>query len=135
MRAALILVFSFAALIQFAISQWRAMWITTAEQPLSEFFTTTTGIADDEIRAEHFDFLTHTSKQLGASARQRNLWLKEVQIYYRTIRAFDQICKKQLPIFSRWANLELVACSRYAAAILDQRLSSNLAFASEFRRS
>lgn len=135
MLAALILVFSAAALVQFAVSQWRATWITIAEQPLSEFFTSTTGIGGDEIRAEHFDFLTDTSQQLGASTRQGNLWLKEVQIYYRTIRTFDQLCQKQLPLFSAWANRELVACSRYAAAILDQRLSSNLAFASEFRRS
>jgi hypothetical protein len=134
MIAALILVFSVAALVQFATSQWRAMWITIAEQPLSELFTSTTGIARDKIRAEHFDFLTHTSKQLGASAKQSNLWLKEVQIYYRTIRAFDQICKKQVPTFSAWADRELATCSRFAAAILDQRLSSNLAFASEIHR-
>jgi hypothetical protein len=134
MIAALIFVFSVAALVQFAVSQWRATWITIAEQPLSEFFAATTGIGRDEIRAEHFDFLTQISKQLGASAKQSNLWLKEVQLYYRTIRAFDQICKKQLPIISAWADQELMACSRYAAAILDQRLSSNLAFASELHR-
>jgi hypothetical protein len=132
--AALIFVFSVAALIQFALSQWRAMWITIAEQPLSPFFTASTGIAGDDVRPEHFDFLTHTSKQLGASAKQRNLWLKEVQIYYRTVRALDQIFKKHLPFFSTWANHELAVCSRYAAVIVDQRLSSNLAFASEIHR-
>jgi hypothetical protein len=134
MFAALIFVFSVAALIQFALSQWRAMWITIAAQPLSPFFTTSTGLAGDDIRPEHFDFLTHTSKQLGASAKQKNLWLREVQIYYRTIRALNQVLEKHLPFFSTWANHELVACSRYAAAILDQRLSSNLAFASEIHR-
>ena len=135
MIAALILVFSVTALLQFALSQWRAMWITIAEQPLSDIFTASTGIAGDEIRADHFDFLTQTSEQLGASPKQRNLWLKEVQIYYRAIRTLNQIFEKHLPFFSAWANRELVACSRYAAAIVDQRMSSNLAFASEIHRS
>ena len=77
MIAALIVVLSVAALIQFAHSQWRAMWITIAEQPLSEFFTATTGISGDQIRADHFDFLTRTSEQLGSSAKQSNLWVKK----------------------------------------------------------
>jgi hypothetical protein len=131
MIAVFIVVLSLAALIQFAHAQWRAMWITIAEQPLSEFFTTTTGISSDQIRADHFDFLTRTFEQLGSSAKQSNLWLKEVGIYYRSIRALNGLCEKQLPIFAAWANQELVACSRYAAATLDQRLSSHLAFASE----
>ena len=38
MIAAFIVVLSIAALMQFAVAQWRAMWITIAEQPLSEFF-------------------------------------------------------------------------------------------------
>ena len=134
MIAAFIVVLSVAALLQFAIAQWRAMWITIAQQPLSEYFTTATGIAGDEIRAEHFDLLTRISEQVGASGKQSNLWLKEVRIYYRTIRALNQFCEKQFPAFAAWANHELVACSLYAAATLDQRLSSHLAFASEVDR-
>jgi hypothetical protein len=131
MIAAFIVVLSLAALIQFAVSQWRAMWITIAEQPLSEFFTATTGIARDEIRADHFDFLTQTFEQLCASGMQRNLWLKEVGIYYRSIRTLNEFCKKQFPAFAALADRELVACSRYAAATLDHRLNSHLAFATE----
>ncbi|MGB7750601.1 MAG: hypothetical protein WCF88_03540 [Candidatus Acidiferrales bacterium] len=135
MIAAFIVVLSVAALLQFAISQWRAMWLTIAEQPLSEYFTTATGIAGDGIRADHFDLLTRISEQVGASGKQSNLWLREVRIYYRTIRALNRSCEKQFPGFAAWANRELVACSLYAAATLDQRLSSHLAFASEADRS
>jgi hypothetical protein len=131
MIAAFIVVLSIAALVQFAVAQWRAMWITVAEQPLSAFFTATTGIAIDQIGADHFDFLTRAFEQLGASGKRSNLWLKEVRVYYRTIRALKQFCEKQFPALAAWANHELVACSRYAAATLDQRLSSHLAFASE----
>ena len=134
MIAAFIVVLSIAALMQFAVAQWRAMWITIAEQPLSEFFTATTGIAGDEIRAEHFDFLIRTREQLGASGNHSNLWVKEVRIYYCTIRALKQLCEEQFPALGAWANHELIACSLYAAATLDQRLSSQLAFASETSR-
>jgi hypothetical protein len=134
MIAAFIVVLSIAALIQFAVAQWRAMWITVAEQPLSAFFTATTGVAIDQIGADHFDFLTRTFEQLGASGKQSNLWLKEVRVYYRTIRALKQFCEKQFPAFAAWANQELLACSLYAAATLDQRLSSHLAFASDVDR-
>jgi len=127
-------VLSVAALLQFAISQWRVMWITIAQQPLSEYFTTATSIAGDEIRAEHFDLLTRISEQVGASGKHRNLWLKEVRIYYRTIRALNRFCEKRFPAFAAWASHELVACLLYAAATLDQRLSSHLAFASEVDR-
>jgi hypothetical protein len=68
---------------------------------------------------------------VGASGKQSNLWLKEVRIYYRTIRALNQFCEKQFPALAAWANHELVACSLFAAATLDQRLSSQLASASE----
>ena len=134
MIAAFIVVLSLAALGQFAVARWRTMWITFAEQPLSEFFTAATGIAVDEIRAEHFDFLIRTSEQLGASGNQSNLWAKEVRIYYRAIRALKQFCELQFPTLGAWANRELVVCSQYAAAALDQRLSSHLAFASETGR-
>jgi hypothetical protein len=134
MIAAFIVVLSVAGLIQFALAQWRAMWITIAEQPLSAFFTATTGIAVDQIGADHFDLLTRTSDQLGPSGTQSSLWLKEVRVYYRTIRALKQFCEKQFPAFAAWTNHELIACSLYAAATLDQRLSSHLAFAPEVNR-
>ena len=134
MIAAFIVVLSVAALIQFAVTQWRAMWTTIAEQPLSALFTATTGIAVDQIGADHFDFLTRTSEQLSASGKQSSLWLKEVRVYYRTIRTLKQFCEKQFPAFAARANRELVVCSLYAAATLDQRLSSHLAFASDVDR-
>jgi hypothetical protein len=74
-----------------------------------------------------------TSEQLFPSAQERNLWLREVGIYYRLIRALDKICAKQISGLSDWAKSELVACSRYAAAVLDQRLNSSFACASEVR--
>ena len=77
---------------------------------------------DLDIRAIGF---FHKTKQFVAE-RGRNV--------LRSIRALNGLCEKQLPIFAALANQELLACSRYAAATLDQRLSSHLAFASETDR-
>jgi len=44
MTAVLILAFSVLALVQFAISQWRMIWLTTANQPISDSLHAATGI-------------------------------------------------------------------------------------------
>jgi hypothetical protein len=133
MIAALILVMSVVALLQFAIAQWRSMWMTVAAQPLSEYVQAATGVSDAAISGKDFDLFVRTSEQLSPSAEEGSLWLREVGIYYRVIRAFDAICAKQISSFSGWAKDELAACSRYAAAVLDQRLNSSFACASEVR--
>jgi len=133
MIAALILVMSVGALAQFAIAQWRSMWLTVAAQPLSEYVQAATGISDAAISENDFDLLVRTSEQLSPSTQEGSLWLREVGIYYRVIRALDAICAKQMSSFSGWAKSELVACSRYAAAVLDQRLNASFACALEVR--
>jgi len=133
MIAALIFVLSVVALAQFAVAQWRSMWMTVATQPLSDYVQAATGIADAAISANDFDLLVRTSEQLSPASQERNLWLREVRIYYRAIRALDAICTKRFAGVSRWAKSELVSCSRYAAAVLDHRLNSSFACASEVR--
>ncbi|MGH9712250.1 MAG: hypothetical protein ACRD5M_03015 [Candidatus Acidiferrales bacterium] len=133
MIAALILVMSMVALAQFAVAQWRSMWMTIAAQPLSGHLQAATGIAEEAIGANDFDLLVRTSEQVCPSNEGRSVWLREVGIYYDVIRALDGLCGKQVAGLSNWAQTELTACSRYAAAVLDQRLNSNFAFASEVR--
>ena len=133
MVAAFILVMSVAALAQFAILQWRSMWITVAAQPLSNSFQGATGIAGAAVGAEDFDYLVKTSEQLCPGPQQSNLWLNEVRMYYRGLRAMHQFCAVSAPSLANWAKRELTACSRYAAAILDQRLNASLEFAAEAR--
>jgi len=131
MIAICILVLSVAALIEFAVSQWRSMWLTVASQPLSDCLVTATGISPDAITADHFEFLLHSNEQLCPSAKQGNRWLKEVKVYYRAVRALNALCEKSIPGLSSWAKNELVSCSKFVAAVLDQRLNDNLAYAPE----
>lgn len=130
MIAALILVMSVVALIQFAISQWKSVWIVASEQPLSSCLEAATGIAANAIAAGDFDRLCQASEQLPASPMERNSWLREVRIYYRTLSVLSGSLEMVIPALAAWARKESLACARYAAVVLDQRLNSRLAYAS-----
>jgi hypothetical protein len=129
MIAVFILALSMLALAEFAISQWRSMWILVSAQPLSSSLQAATGISAESITADHFSLLAQTTEQLCPSREEGNLWLREVGVYYRIVRFLD----KHVPSLSSWSKDELLACSRYAAVVLDQRLNANLAYASEVR--
>lgn len=131
MIAICILVLSVAALIEFAVSQWRSMWLTVASQPLSECLQAATGISADAITANDFDLLLRSNAELCPGVYQGNRWLKEVKIYYGIVRALDAACEKSVPGISSWAKNELVSCSKFVAAVLDQRLNDNLDLASQ----
>ncbi|HKW89349.1 MAG TPA: hypothetical protein VJN21_11400 [Candidatus Acidoferrales bacterium] len=129
MAAAFILVMSVVALVQFAISQWRSMWIVVAEQPLSNRFETATGIAANSIVPEDFNILARAWEQLPAAPHERNPWLREVRIYYKTLCALSKSCERRFPSLAGRARRETVVCAKYMAAVLDQRLNAHLAYA------
>ena len=133
MIALLILAVSVTALAQFAVCQWRSMWISVAAQPLSEYLQAAVGLAPNQIQSRHFELLARTSEQMCPDTQKQNVWLREVRIYFQIVEALDRLCKKHLPALSEWADTELIACAHYAAAVLDERLNANLAFASETR--
>ncbi len=130
MIAVCILVLSVAALIEFAVSQWRSMWLTVAAQPLSDCVQTATGISADTITENDFALLLRATEKLCAGPQERNHWVQEVKVYYRIVRAIEGASAKMLPGLASWAKNELVSCSKFAAAILDERLNENLAYAS-----
>jgi hypothetical protein len=121
-----ILAFSIFALMRFAISQWRAIWITAASQPLSASFQVTAGMDRAAIGARDFATLLNLCDQLSPELRDKSPWLKEVSLYYRTIAALDQVCKMKMPRISTWAQGEMQVCSRYVAVVLDQSLAMSM---------
>lgn len=100
------------------------------EQPLSKCFETATGIAAGSIAPEHFKLLMGALEQLPATSRDRNLWLKEIRIYYRALQTLSKSCQQALPALANRAREEAVACAKYAAAVLDQRLNAQMVYAS-----
>lgn len=131
MIAALIVVMSFGMLIQFAVTSWRSYWLGLAQQRPSNYMEIATGIARETISAAHFDVLARTAESMCPATGTGDSKLSQVRMYFRVIRGIESVCAKSAPAISGWAKKELVACSRYAAAVLDQRLNANLKYVSE----
>ena len=121
-----ILAFSVLALVRFALSQWRAIWITAASQPLSESLRLTAGIEEASIGAREFATLMDLCDELSPELKNKSPWLREVSIYYGGIAKLQQLCKVSLPSMSAWAEREMTVCSRYVAVVLDQNLSMSM---------
>jgi len=121
-----ILVFAVSALVRFGISQWRAIWISTANQPLSESLRLTAGIDAASIGAGDFGSLLDLCNELSPELRKTSPWLKEVSLYYRSVAALERAFRTQFPSFSKWAKGEMQICSRYVAVALDQSIAMNL---------
>jgi hypothetical protein len=126
MLSLFILLFSGFALIRFAVSQWRAIWISSANQPLSDSLQLTAGIDAAAIRADDFVRLMTLCDQLSPDLRKSSPWLKEVSTYYRAIARVQQLSKSNLPGIANWASGEMQTCARYVAVVLDQNLAMNL---------
>jgi hypothetical protein len=126
MTPVLILAFSVLALVQFAISQWRMIWLTTANQPLSDSLHAATGIEAETIGPNDFGKLLGLCDQLSPRLRKGTPWLREVRGYYRMVEKLEAVCRSIQPAISAWASGEMNTCSRYVAVLLDQNLSLDL---------
>jgi hypothetical protein len=73
-----ILVLSGIALIRFAVSQWRAIWISSASQPVSDSLQLSAGIDAAAIGAGDFGRLMNLCDQLSPELKQSSPWLNEV---------------------------------------------------------
>jgi hypothetical protein len=121
-----ILLFSGFALIRFAISQWRAIWISSANQPLSESLQLAAGIDAAAIGARDFSRLMNLCDQLSPELKKSSPWLSEVSLYYRVVARLEQFSNSRIPSISTWASREMQTCARYVAVVLDQNLAMNL---------
>jgi hypothetical protein len=126
MTAVLILVLSVLALVRFAISQWRMIWLTTANQPLSDSLRAATGIEAEAIGPNDFGTLLGLCDELSPQLTKRTPWLREVKGYYGIMAKLEKTCRSIQPALSSWACKEMKTCSRYAAVVLDQNLSLDL---------
>jgi hypothetical protein len=123
MTAVLILAFSVLALVRFAICQWRMIWLTTANQPLSDSLRAATGIEAETIGPNDFGKLLGLCDELSPRLQKGTPWLREVRGYYELVAKLEKACRSIQPALSAWASAEMKTCSRYVAVVLDQNLS------------
>ena len=126
MVSVFILAFAGFALAKFGIAQWRAIWIATANQPLSDSLHLAAGIDGAAVTAGDFGTLMHLCNELSPDLRKKSPWLREVSVYYRAVEKLEHAFRMKLPAVSTWAQGEMQICSRYVAVVLDQSLSMSL---------
>src|ERR1700687_3045683 len=102
-----ILVLSSFALVRFAVSQWRAIWISSANQPVSDSLQLTAGIDAAAIGAGDFGRLMNLCDRLSPELKKSSPWLSEVSMYYRAIARLEQVSNGKAPSISTWASREL----------------------------
>jgi hypothetical protein len=126
MVAPFILAFSLFALVKFGVTQWRAIWMSTASQPLSGSLQNAAGIDGEAIGAQDFGTLMDLCDRLSPGLKKTSPWLKEVSFYHRLVTKMDNAFGRRFPTISGWANGEMQTCCRYVAVVLDQSLSMNM---------
>jgi len=122
MVSILILVLSAAALVQFGLHQWRMIWLSTANQPLSDSLRSVAGMETDSIGAQDFSSLMQLCGEVSPSLKRSTPWLREVKGYYAVLTVLQKMLG---PILrnSTWVSNEMMYCSRFVAVVLDQHLS------------
>ncbi len=126
MFSVIILLVSGVALVQFAIAQWRSIWISAAQQAVSDAFKAETGVDPEAIKPTDFGVLVGLYDQVCPGQKTSTPWLREITRYYRLISAVRRISEKILPRLSDWAGTEMKTCSRYVAVAIDQHLAIDL---------
>lgn len=126
MVALFILAFSLFALVKFGVTQWRAIWMSTASQPLSGSLQHAAEIDGAAIGAQDFGALMDLCDRLSPGLKKTSPWLKEVSFYHRLVTKLDNVFGRKFPAISAWANGEMQTCCRYVAVVLDHSLSMNM---------
>lgn len=119
MIAALILVISVAALIQFAVFSWRAAFLSVAALPVSEDVANLveidaeSGLSSDFVKAAQW---LELSPNLAGNER-RTLG---VRVYHAALQFMSNLGIS-------WAQSEMSNCTRFMAVVVDERLQRNRA--------
>jgi hypothetical protein len=122
MIAALILVVSLAALLQFFVSYCRSLIAACSGETLSSEAREVTGIADQPVRGDEFPRLLQLVRLCPESGRDRND-LRAVGAYFLMLSWLRNLVEHLLPAVALWAEAERQACSYFAAVALDRRIS------------
>src|SRR5258708_31412121 len=119
MLSLFILLVSGFGLIRFAVSQWRAIWISSANQPLSDSLQMTAGIDAAAIGADDFGRLMNLCDKLSPDLKKSSPWLSEVSTYYRPIARVQRLTKSSIPSIAKLASSHKKISTRHLPLVLD----------------
>jgi hypothetical protein len=132
MIAAMLLVISVVAMVQFAVYYWRSLLAGVAAEPLSERVREAAGLDSASVGPSDFvSFLQLNKVTPGLRDGSKGLWA--VRTYYRAMETLDRLAGVKHPALAAWTEREMATCSRYVAVLVGQRLERNLVCAAEIR--
>ena len=131
MIAALILVASFLALVQFLVFYIRSLIVTSRKCEISQRVLEIAGVAGDPVEAAQFGRLLQLI-DLCPSPGGDELGIRAVRTYFNTPSVMLTIVPR-LPAelvvkVSAWLCRERAYCAHFAAIVLDQRMEYNRIF-------
>lgn len=122
MIAALILVVSLAALLQFFVSYCRSLIAASSGEELSSQTREIAGIAGRRVPGDDFPRLVQLAELCPESGHDRNR-LRAVGAYFHMVSLLRSLMTSLAPAVALWAEAERQACSYFAAVALDRRIS------------
>jgi len=131
MIAALIFVISVAALLQFGLYAWRAAFLSVANREISAETRAAMGAAAAAVDNGDLEGATRwLDVSPNLAGEDRRLWT--VKLYYVALRAVAGLSRLAAPA-SEWSHREMVACARYAAVVVEERMQRNRLVVAEMR--
>ena len=124
MIAALILVISVAALLQFFVSYCRSLVASCSGVDLAEETRELTGIRHRTAPAEEFPRLMMLVRMCPEPGDDR-FEVRAVRWYYRLLSVFRAVLRSPAPSVAEWAESERNGCAYFAAVALDRRIAYN----------
>ncbi len=122
MMAALILVFSLAALLQFFVSYCRSLIAASSKHRLSLEAQDVTGISSMAARAEDFPRVMQLL-QLCPERPNDGRQIRAVQNYFRLLGMVRWTLARLLPSLPPWTDVQRAQCAYFAAVALDRRIA------------
>ena len=124
MIAALILVISVAALLQFFVSYCRSLVASCSGVDLSSEARELTGIQHRSAHAEEFPRLMLLVGLCPERGDDR-FEVRAIRWYYRLLSLLRAVLRRLVPSGANWAESERTACAYFAAVALDRRIAYN----------
>ena len=124
LTAAIILVLSLGALIQFAAFTWRAAFLSVATAEMPESNIKSIEMSDFHSASAYERLCPELADRGGSS-------LRSVSVYNSFLQFLSSSADTVFPAASGWARREMVLCTRYATVSLAQRMERNQILAAE----
>jgi hypothetical protein len=122
MMAALILVFSMAALLQFFVSYCRSLIAASAKQPLSAEVQDVTGIRTSGATGEDFARVIQLLQLCPDRPEDRN-GIQAIGTYFSLLGVVRSSIARIIPSVLAWTEAERGHCTYFAAVTLDRRIA------------